>query len=259
MKRLAPVLVLVLAGCAAPSAAPMARTAPEALSEGHRTIEIHRHAEPLPVVVAYAAIEARKDALVASDVHGRASLDVSVDGTEEDAELVLDRFLREQGLSSVHVGDLVVASRAPLAPCVPEGDARWLAFFRAWRAPAGAWFDLLERATGRRVEHGDGTIDLSVVGVRADDVLRATAILSRAPHPRKQLEDLPPVLVLPSGRSVTWRLQATLTRWNGSLAIVDGRVLAAGDEIAPGVRVAAIGDHWLELQEGGSVCRLERS
>ncbi len=69
--------------------------------------------------------------------------------------------------------------------------------------------------------------------------------------------------VLPSGRSVTYELQATVTAlWYGPtaqaprttaavgpLALVNGRVLAVGDELVPGVRINWIGECWLGLVE----------
>jgi len=111
---------------------------------------------------------------------------------------------------------------------------------RVWKAPAREWFSLLERVAGEPVEHGNAPIRGGFDHVRLGDLARATAFASRIPWEEKSLRDLPSVVVLPSGRKITVEVQAVLTVHTTpeqNFALVNDRVLAQWDELAPGVTI----------------------
>ncbi len=219
-------------------------------------VPVHLADVPLDRLLRYAAAEAGKGVVVADDVRDLVSVDTYDLGTRGDAERVVRWLVGRHRLSATAAGDVRVISREELALDVSEGDKGEPAQFMAWKAPAPAWFALLERITGRKVAHGRAPLTLHRVRACPDDVLRATALASRVRQPRKRLEDLPPLTRLPSGEWITATLQATVTRVENPLALVDGRVLAEGDELLPGVVVRSINEESLTLSQGEQGCEL---
>jgi uncharacterized protein YceK len=177
--------------------------------------------------------------ILATDVDPAEPMDPSRLAKTVDGSAVLDTALAPFGLHATRVGTIEVLSRADLgagantAPLEPSAD------FRAWNAPANGWFAMLERVTGKHVEHGDAPIDLRLHG-SAEEVQLATAVASRAPSPAKRLEELPPSVTLASGRVVVVPLQALYMGRQRTLAVVGGRVVEPGDRLSPGVWIGAI-------------------
>jgi len=167
-------------------------------------------------------------------------------GWEHYFQWLLDRYR----LHRVRVGRLLLVSHAPLElDNVPAGSSPVM-FFWADRAPADAWFALLEQITGRHVEHGAAPISICTDHACADDVLRATALASRVPSRRKALEDLAPMVTLRSGKRFRFTYQACAMSNGRSFALVNGRVLGVGDELVPGVKLCGIRKLYLSVTEG---------
>jgi hypothetical protein len=191
---------------------------------------------PRAKIIEELARDAHVTVVLAPDVTGLSSLSVDYEGTVADAARVLHDFLGREGLSSLRVGELLVVSRAPLDLDVPPFGDSTRGSFWARNAPADAWFEALERATGRRVEHGPAPISLGPLYASDDSAVRVSVLLSYLPRPAKQLADLPPVAVLPSGRVIPWDLQGWAKGPRGGPFVVNGRAFAFGEEIIPGVK-----------------------
>jgi hypothetical protein len=184
----------------------------------------------------------------------------------EDGETVplfdyVDRLAAQNHLHVTHFGLGSVVTAMPgegdVAPILTGNIARAV----AWKAPARAWFELLERATGEPVQHGKAPIvGLEFVG-QIRDLTHGSALASRVRWDERELQDLPPEQQLPSGRRIPLALQAVLgidsrpipleeQLLDGNerrLALIDGRVLAVGDELADHLRVAKIEYDRVEL------------
>jgi hypothetical protein len=199
--------------------------------------------------------------LVLDDVKGPCLVDETTHLSSSGAVAFFFGFLREHGLHAARVGDIFVVSAAEIESetCSVAGGPR--ATFRAFDAPAAGWFELLERKTGTKVEHGDRPVNVWLDGVSAAEVQRASAIETRVPGLPRRFADLPEEVVLPTGGVVRYTLQATITtdvrgcQGGGALAalrrrrhrrdveplaLVDGRVVAEGDELLPGVVIEQI-------------------
>jgi hypothetical protein len=220
-------------------------------------VPVHLADVPLDRVLRFAAAEAGKGIVVAADVKGLVSVDTYDLGTRGDAERVVRWLLARHHLSATAAGDVRVISREALPLDVSEGDKGEPAQFMAWKAPAAGWFALLERLMGRKVSHGRAPLTIHRLRALPDDVLRATALASRVHQPRRPLQDLRPLTKLPSGEWITATLQATVTRVEQPLALVDGRVVAEGDELLPGVVVRSINEESLTLSQGEQGCELD--
>ncbi len=193
--------------------------------------------------------------IVAADVTGTVSLDMSKEGVGA-MPLHFYELIVERHLHTVRRGRVLVVAKADLGPDreMPRFESHTL--FQARSAPAGAWFELLERLTGHSVEHGAAPIDWSVSECSPEEVLEASALASRVKD--EGAREPVPATKLPSGRSVALDLQATVTGIDKPFAIVGGQVVAEGDSLADGVKVAKIESMRLTLVEDGREAILKR-
>jgi len=200
----------------------------------------------------YAAGCAGVNAVVASDVAESVSFDFHEIPNRVGFLHQLHRLIEHFRLETVQVGAVLVVSHAHLVDDIPEGQNNDPIWVYAEKAPAEGWFDLMERVTGRRVDHGLAPISVGIrVEAPVDDVLRATALASRVSR-RKPLEDLLPLPTDPSSAIGPLTLQGSVSRGNESWALVNGRVVTEGDRLTSDVSVVRNGGPCLWLSEEGT-------
>lgn len=212
---------------------------------------------PLIRIAQDLAASTNEHLVLASDVERHSPIDPSRLGAAIDGDDVLGTALAPFGIHACRVGAITVLSSVDLGSTAAVSCSGPSGVFLALHAPAAAWFALLERVTGRRFEHGDAPIDVDLWSVRGDEVAVATALASRAPHPKKPLEDMPPSVTLPSGRVIAVPLQATFVARERALALIDGRILEPGDTLVSGVSIGIISTGSLQLLEGDRSVTLE--
>ncbi len=215
--------------------------------------------EPLKYALVLLGAHSDEPVLVAPDVHGAITMQKDGCGDSRLSAHWLDEVLRDRGLHATRRGRILVVSHVDLGPDVAMPMwRRGAGYFVAWHAPAKSWFEMLERVAGHSVEHGDQPVVYAYLGpVSPEEVQQASALASRVPC-RRELEDLCRPTPLPSGRVIYLRLQGTATSLSEPLAIVEGRVVAAGDELSPGLKVSRIETFRLVLSENGREAILER-
>jgi len=258
---LVPLLVL---GCASPTDAPPAPRPEEATALDHffaiddmvvttaMKARLARCADKNPSVPekSAVAIPERKAATMAAmiDRFGwRTDRVVGVD-LETTDPLHVCHFVR--------VGPLFVASREDLGAVATEPlDVGPVCSFLAFDAPGEGLLALLERATGRHIEHGDAPITLGSGNATLLQIHEACALASRCRgRPAKPLAPLwgyPLSVTLLSGRELTLDFRASLWNTERPLALVNGRVLGEGEELFPGLRLVKIRRFVLTFDDRG--------
>ncbi len=204
---------------------------------------------PLIRIAQDLAASTNEHLVLASDVERHAAIDPARLGEAIDGDDVLGTALAPFGVHACRAGAITVLSSVDLGSTATVSCSGPSGAFLALHAPAAAWFELLERVTGRRVDHGDAPIDVDLWSVHADEVAVATALASRAPHPPKPLEDMPPSVTLPSGRVIAVAVQALFVSRERALVLIDGRVLEPGDTVLPGVSIGIVTATSIQLLE----------
>jgi hypothetical protein len=265
VKRLLALALALLAGCA-DAPAPPPRQGPVVADHGAgvedalkpEVVQLRLEEKPRSTILLAIGGHMGDAVIVAPDVTGRTSLEESCRDTVADADLLLRRFALREGLHVTRVGEIEVVSSASLGEPAPPGDRERRAMSRAWSAPAEAWFALLERATGRRLEHGDAPMTIATGDVPLDDLLRASALVSRIRAPGKELAHLAPTFTLRSGRTETLDLLAIVANMDHPLLLVNGTVAATGEEVAPGVVFKTFDQKGIMLRAGEDFLSLGR-
>jgi hypothetical protein len=151
----------------------------------------------------------------------------------------------------VQLGSVEVLSRDDLGPVSTEsaGENPQVCLV-VLNAPAEGVLALLERVTGRHLDHGAAPITFQPRIVKALDAQRACALASRA-HARHALRDLPETCMRKSGCECVLGLQATLKTSDKRFALVNGRAVAEGEEVLPGLKLVHVYLFGLELDDQG--------